>query len=443
MDLEAPALPVLLGCDTGVRDGYGVVDLLIALDQGTEPDFAQHLVPAAKAENLFVLPAGNISANYARKLRFINPGAWYREDRNPLRSLLSGLKGKLPFKPDVILLDARTGITDLSGPLLFDLADIAVVVFFPHPQAKHGTELLTRSLLNTVTGRDASEQCRWLPETRFLVSPIPASKSKEVVQRYEHRPLEWIDEWLQDFNNRREDAALIPIDAEELTHFVRYREDVATTDRVGTDSEVWRAFQPVADWVERFIVTAVELSTGSSTRNLKSRVLSELSFSAGTAEQQSELIKDFVQTDNVRDALSSDVPLVLGRKGTGKTALFRYLSEFGGSDSVVVHAPRAIANDRKWILSADGFKEVDKVIQKTDLEWRHFWMLYIAVALEQSAAEHVPRPDHFSAVDFSTPAAIIDALDSTASTHRGALLLGEWIQRTDRANTTETLLLLT
>jgi len=442
MDLEAPSLPVLLGCDDDIREDRGVVDILMALDQGAQVDFASHLVPAANAENLFVLPAGRVSADYARKLRFINPAAWYREHRNPLRELLAGLREKLPFRPDVVLLDARTGITDLSGPLLFDLADIAVVVFFPHPQARQGTELLAQSLLSTVTGRSVRGQDGVLPELRFLISPLPASKSREVVQRYERRPLEWIGKWFQDFNDRREQKGLMPIDPEEISHFVRYREDIATSDKVGSDSEIWRAFQPVADWVERFIASAVELSTGASTSDLKPRVLEELSFSAGTAEQQKELLKDFVQTDNVREAASPNVPLVLGRKGTGKTALFRYLSESQSSNAVIVHAPRAIAGDRAWMLSADGFKEVDSTINTTEMEWRHFWMLYAAAALEQVMGGAVQRPEHLQAAGLSSQTEIIDALVSTASTPRGSLLLGEWLRRFDMTATAETMLLL-
>jgi len=433
MDLEAPALPVLLGCEADVQENQGVVDLLIALDQGTTPDFAEHLLPVANADNLFVVPAGRVSANYARKLRFINPAAWYREERNPLRLLLDGLRNKLPFVPDAILLDARTGITDLSGPLLFDLADIAVVVFFPHPQAKRGTELLARSLLNTKIGRSISEDRSVAPELRFLISPIPTSKSKEVTERYERRPLEWIDEWLEDLNDRRQDDNLYPLVAEEITHFVRYREDVATSDQVEMDQDIWRAFEPVADWIERFIPSETELIIEASTKDLKMRVLEELQFSVGTAEQQKDLIQDFVQTKNVRDALSPDIPLVLGRKGTGKTAIFRYLSESNDFNSVVVHAPKGLDGGREWLLSVDGFKEVGEIISRTNMEWRHFWMLYIGVAVEKYKTLNSQRPDYLSGMELSTQTDIINAFEATADTSRGALSLSEWIQRMDGA----------
>jgi len=442
MDLEAPALPVLLGCESDVQENQGVVDLLIALDQGMTPDFAEHLIPVTDSDNLFVVPAGLVSADYARKLRFINPAAWYREERNPLRLFLDGLKNSLPFTPDVILLDARTGITDLSGPLLFDLADIAIVVFFPHPQAERGTELLARSLLNTKIGRPISEDRSVAPELRFLVSPIPTSKAKEVVERYERRPLEWIDKWLENLNVRRQNGDLPPVVAEEITHFVRYREDVATSDQVGMDRDVWHTFEPVADWIERFIPSETELIIEASTKNLKRRVLDELQFSVGTAEQQDSLIQDFVQTKNVRDALSPNVPLVLGRKGTGKTAIFRYLSESKDVNSVVVHAPKGLDSGKGWLLSVDGFKEIDEIISRTNLEWRHFWMLYVGVAIEQHELSNVQRPDHLSEKDLSTQHSIIDAFEAIALATRGTLSLVEWIRRNDSKITKQIYLLI-
>ena len=63
----------------------GLIPLLMAFDQGEKPDVANHLLRIS-------------------------------EEHNPLRELMDYLSKDLPFTPDVILLDARTGITQLSGP---------------------------------------------------------------------------------------------------------------------------------------------------------------------------------------------------------------------------------------------------------------------------------------------------------------------------------------
>ncbi|MCP4657385.1 MAG: ParA family protein, partial [bacterium] len=215
----------------------------IRFDQGEKPDISQHLIPLSATDDLYLLPAGLPDAEYARRLRFIDPAAWYREERNPLRLLLDGVVGGLSFTPDVILLDARTGITPLSGPLLFDLADLAVIVFFPHPQARTGTAALVRGLLAARTRRSTPERAL-APEPRFIVSPIPAIKGPEVAKRYEHRPIEWIAEWLRPVNDARVGKDQDPLVEGDVTHFIRYRQDLATSDVILPDSEVRRVFEP-------------------------------------------------------------------------------------------------------------------------------------------------------------------------------------------------------
>lgn len=438
MDLEAPALPVLLGCDQLLRDNQGVVDILMALDQGTTPDYAAHILPASQAENLFVVPAGRVSADYARKLRFVDPGAWYREDRNPLREMMEGLKTKLPFQPDAILLDARTGITDISGPLLFDISDLSVIVFFPHPQARRGTELLARSILRTTTGRVLANDLRVVPEIRFIVSPVPASSAPEVKQRYEHRALEWIDDWLLFFNEERARRDIEPIDSRDITHIIPYREDIATSDAVTAARSATHAFEPAADWIQRFLRTSAEAK--SSLDSTKVAILGDLKFSAGTAEEQEGILVDFVQTPRVDEALSASIPVVLGRKGTGKTAVFRYLSERSEIDSVVVHAPSPLRGQRHWQLSPDGFAAVERVLEGSVLGWRHFWSLYTAVALDTTDHE-VPRPRYLVGFDITTELDMVEAIKRTVSEAEGALELKQWLRRFDENTKNERLLL--
>lgn len=445
MDLEAPALPVLLGCDHMIESDQGVVDLLMGLDQGAKPDFASHILPVPDADGLFVVPAGRVSADYARKLRFLNPSAWYREHANPLRMMVDGLKESLPFRPDAILLDARTGITDLSGPLLFDLADIAVVAFFPHPQAKSGTELLARSLMRTCTRREFVDGRRVVPDVRFLVSPIPAASGAEVRRRYERRPLEWIEDWLEPFNAARTAQGLEPVAARDITHTVTYREDIATSDGIAGAQAASPAFQPVADWIQRFLTTQGEVQGGVTLKRSKDQILQQLAFSAGTAEDQTNLLEDFVQTDRVEEALSADTPLVTGRKGTGKTAVFRVLSERVPGRAVVVHAPSALRRNRGWQLSSDGFATADDILRHSTLGWRHFWTLYVAVALDAAAANSTgrgpQRPPHLANVDLALETDVIQALDLTVASTRGPLDLQGWLRRLDEASQPETLLL--
>lgn len=439
MDLEAPGLAALFGQEEQISEDQGVVPLLMQLDQGGTPDFASHLLRLDESDDLYLVPAGRLDPDYARRLRFIEPSVWYREERNPLRLLLDGLRDGLPFRPDVILLDARTGITPLSGPLLFDLADIAVVALFPHPQAHLGTKMLVQGLLATQTYHRSSNGHALAPEPRFLISPIPASKAPEVVQRYEHRSLEWIGTWLLPVNRERQEN---PILESEVTHFVRYREDVATSDRIRPDPETWRAFQGIADWIERFLPSAREAGAEPSLAQKKNAVLKQLRFASGTAEDQEDFSDHFVETQVVRDAMVPDVPLVLGRKGSGKTAVFRRLSEDHRPASVVVHSPAPLRGDRPWLMSIDGFRGVDELLG-TDADWRHFWSLYISISVAHHLTPNGSLPETLGSMALpKSEGDVLDILEQTLGRTRFGIRLNDWLRELDGRAKPDTLLLL-
>ncbi|MGH8057480.1 MAG: ParA family protein [Candidatus Entotheonellia bacterium] len=234
MDLEAPALAALFGKEDEIREGQGLVSILLALDQGEKPDIVQHIIRLSDSDELYCLPAGIPNADYARRLRLLDPEGWYREERNPLRALLDGISTTLPFRPDLVLMDARTGISPMSAPLLFDLSDLAIVTFFPHLQSYMGTRALVQAILRAHSRRERDGQ-KLTPEPRFLVSPVPASKAPEVQQRYRLRAIAWIADWLTPLVGRREVEAP-PVEPEEITHFVPYQESIATSD---TRNWVW------------------------------------------------------------------------------------------------------------------------------------------------------------------------------------------------------------
>lgn len=439
LDLEAPGLASLFGVESQVSEDQGVVHLLVALDKGEEPDVSKHLIRVTESSELYCLPAGQPSAEYARLLRLINPSAWYSEERNPLRNLLSALTDKLPFRPDVILFDARTGISEISAPLLFDLADIAVIVFFPHPQARRATKEVVRALLSSRTRRNIGNR-KFAPEPRFLVSPIPSSRIPEVVQRYRNRSQDWIAEWMAPIGNGATGSI------SELVHFVPYKEDIATADSVLPSIDSWRDYEPVAEWIERFLPSD-EDAEPPLPQNLKGRVLSELQFSAGTAEYQEDFLNTFVEAGLTARALSPATPLVVGRKGVGKTAIFRRLLERQDVPSIPITAPAPLRGGRPWVLTVDAFAEVESLLTQRGASWRQFWTVLTCLACHYGWPDQTRRPEPHPLIAPLLPAQLtgetstVVLLDQLFSTPRVSLAASEWFAAFDRA-TDETLLLL-
>lgn len=448
MDLEAPGITSLFGKEKDVEEDQGLVHLLMALDQGEKPDISKHLIRVLDSEELYCLPSGRIDANYARLLRFIDPESWYREERNPLRELLELLRSHLPFTPDVILLDARTGFTQLSGPLLFDIADISFIVFFPHPQALTGTEALVKALLAAKTQRKKNGQPLCLsPEIRFLVSPIPASKAPEIFQRYKQRAINWISDWMSPWKNAT--SAGEDFFESEITHFVPYREAIATSDHVMIEEDAWRDYKVLADWIEAFLEKPEKLSITTNLVQEKTKILDSLRFSAGTAEQQEDFFQTFVETDLFAKALSPQFPLVMGRKGTGKTAIFRRLLEDKTLNTCIVTCPANFQEKNPLFLSAEGFQSIEEILNKYNAGWREFWNLLIGMAVYYSVSNRgyvLPKPSSPIPSQWLTSVPksklmIIEKIETFMNIPRFRLIAGEWLSLLDQKLPEDTFLL--
>ena len=437
MDLEAPGLTALFGKENEVKGKTGLLYLLVELDQGGQPDVQNHIIRISETEELYCLSAGRPNANYARLLNFIDVSAWYREEKNPLRDLIDILSHGLTFQPDVILLDARTGITSLNAPLLFDLADLAIITFFPHPQAKEGTSALVKALLASNTRR---EEYQLTPEPRFLVSPIPASKAPEVIEKYQHRSLEWISNWLSVLSEQNN-----PIIESEITHFIPYLETIATSDKVLTNRDVWRDFKPVAEWIELFLPTRREQTLSQvNLSESKQDILAELQFSAGTAEYQQNFLETFVSTELVNRALEPKTPLVLGRKGTGKTAIFRRITEGKERKSIIIMSPNPLKKDNYWVISSDGFKTIEQTLQQNKGTWREFWMLQTCLACYFSQAEKKVLPDESLGdltANYTRELDLIKSLQKMLISPQIGLLARDWLERLDETISKDTILL--
>jgi MinD-like ATPase involved in chromosome partitioning or flagellar assembly len=429
LDLEAPGLADLFGLQC--EAGKGVVDLLLQFDQGHQPDVTDHLLRASESDELYCLPAGWPDANYARQLRLLDPVAWYQEQENPLVKLIDALR-HLPLEPDAVLLDARTGISPLSAPLLFDFADLAIIGFYPHPQTRVGTGNLVRALLNAKTRRTV-EEAHLTPEPRFLVSPVPAARLEDRL-RYEDRAVEWIAQWLGDAGVLSHEWPAL-LDPSEITTVVSYSDLIAQTDLTQTDSSTWTAYSDLVDWIDQLIPsqndTALEISPGLD----KSVLLRDLTFSAGTAEDQENLLETFVSTARVSRALDESVPLVVGRKGTGKTALFRRISESDDQNSVVVLAPSDLRPKYPGVLGSEGLKAVERRLLASETGWRTGWAALSALAMWQILG----RPKASDSVDGAVaclPDApneleIVQAIESLLAIEDPGLVINAWLTDLD------------
>lgn len=140
LDLEAPGIEGYFFApgDANGAVNAGVVDYLLergVLGAGYQPDINDFVLPysdpaiAATGGSLLVVPAGRVDATYMERLGRVNLadiGRKHGED-NPLRALIAAV---LAWRTaDLILVDCRTGFTDLGGITLNGLSKLDVLVF--------------------------------------------------------------------------------------------------------------------------------------------------------------------------------------------------------------------------------------------------------------------------------------------------------------------------
>lgn len=396
MDLEAPGLANLFGVADKVHENSGVVPLLTEIEiLGEVPasltDHFLRVDTPNQNKRIELLPAGKIGPAYAQDLSLLDPAAWFEEEVNPLRKLIDGVRDLDPVvRPEAILIDSRTGLSPISAPLLFETADIDIITFLPHPQSKTGTGLLTRALLTAETARGQREGAPRTPEPRFVVSPVPPSD--ENYARAKDRAIDWISGWLAPARNPEGGPAFR--DLEEIVEVIRYSEETASSDVVsprGTSSP----YRPIAEWIAGLVESSgaagAEDADGEEAA-MKPAVLEQLTFNTQTADlQEPGVLEDiFVSTDSVNDALDLTKRLVTGRKGSGKTLLFRRLQFDSSLDSVAITSPDG-SGGSILPLTSTTYEAIDRAASDRNLTWQAAWRALIGLSLQRGLQRDVPQ----------------------------------------------------
>lgn len=130
-----------------------------------------------------LIPAGDIYSNeYWKNLSSINWKDLFYSDENNGVNLLLHLKEliKIDLNPDFILIDSRTGITDISGIAMTLLADSVVTLAANNEENISGTARIIKSLMN-----NENNLLGKLPKIHFVLTripyyPNPDEKHKEV-----------------------------------------------------------------------------------------------------------------------------------------------------------------------------------------------------------------------------------------------------------------------
>jgi hypothetical protein len=174
----------------------GVVDLMQARAKDSEIDWRKGVATAAlRGSEIHILGAGQRSPTYANALAALSWKDLF--NNHDLGRYLEQLRGEWTAAYDFVLVDSRTGITDIGGICTIHLPDVVVALFTSNEQSLTGVVQVMR---------DARREQAALPvdRSRLLILPLPSrdesqsehQRSEEWYVRFARELDEFYREWL-------------------------------------------------------------------------------------------------------------------------------------------------------------------------------------------------------------------------------------------------------
>lgn len=175
-DLEAPGLPFKFK-NNKKEIKSGIVDYIYEFScNGIIPDNIKDYSISLDPLNsnflpIDLIPAGNIEdSEYWKKLSMIKWWEMFYSENGQGVKFILDLKAKIEkeFNPDFLLIDSRTGITDIAGITLKLLADEVVILASLNDENLFGSKKIIKSLLdntNSLFGKT--------PKINFILTRLP------------------------------------------------------------------------------------------------------------------------------------------------------------------------------------------------------------------------------------------------------------------------------
>jgi cellulose biosynthesis protein BcsQ len=376
LDLEAPGLSTAFKLTP--QPAYGIVDYFYErsyLPTGIEPNisisqiFGEVRITDAPGR-LFVVPAGSLDFDYISKVDDLR--ATNVSDRGETLWSIFSREINDQLKPDIILVDSRTGINQWGALSLLEAADEAIIFLFPNEQNQQGIELLLKSL-NSFDKLSIN----------FVFSPVP-DISDTGMEKVRER-LRLLNAEINHQNGDKEET-------EEETAdplIVPYLQPIAMAESYPVSSFLDyynRIANSIDEDTDRLRVTASLTEIG------RWQIVKSLKFPALNAADPRQNLNDlFQRTANFEKFLDESTCLIKGRKGTGKTALYLLLLKHsdiarklahGRLEKVILFSGHGTFHDVR--PSRNEFQIIDRELTKAQGSWESCWRAYLLLRIYQN-----------------------------------------------------------
>lgn len=236
-DLEAPGLTHYFNESRNNKDQNGLVDLLYSFINDKELPWKSFLsdvkLPKSKGK-LSVMSAGNTSnGKYIDKLNSFDWGTMY--EKHNLGSYLEKLRTEWKSTYDYVLIDSRTGISDIGGICTIQMPDVLALIYTANDQNIDG--------LLDIASRVKAAQNHFIFERSSIIT-VP------ILSRFDQREeyligVEWLDkcsnmmtdlysDWINKSTSIRDFVSLTKI---PYFSYWSFGEKLAVTQESGKDPE--------------------------------------------------------------------------------------------------------------------------------------------------------------------------------------------------------------
>ena len=381
MDVEAPALQALLPPSDKSLDA-GLIDYLwerqtCFFDNSHQPKVhlngeGDGIVYSVKDTHskrpLFVVPAGRIGERYIQRLSALTAAQLFAHDNDPWYQFEQELWEQ--FQPDIMLIDARTGLNEWGGLSLLRLADEAFIALYPSEQNAEGVCFIQK-MLKELSGVQA----------KLILSPIPEG----IVG---HQLVENIKPSLGLNRGQKES---------EESPFIQipYNPNIAGNSGFPVESAL-PYYAPIANSLLE--ISGVEKAEAAITQVNRLSLIKSLSFPERDAASILDADFDaiFQKTADFERCLDDAVWVIRGRKGTGKSTLYTLFTQHRENAEKRSHGRlnkifilSAHGESDEFRPTADVFEKIQKKLSEANTDWLSFWRAYAVVCLYRSCPEFI------------------------------------------------------
>jgi len=390
LDLEAPGLSTVFNLSP--LPEFGIVDYFYErsyLPEGLEPNipitkiFGEVTIPDATGR-LFIVPAGSLSLDYIAKVEDLRSTTVLDNGETLWGVFRREIQEQL--KPDVILVDSRTGINEWGALSLLQAADEAIIFLFPNEQNRQGIELLLKTL-NTFGKLSIN----------FVFSPVPdlSKIGMSKITELWNQLREVIDQGLETEVLNEDD-----IYSETLEPLVvPYLQPIALAEYYPVTG-LLDYYNRIANLIDEDSnqIRLGEILTSKDTQE-RWEIIESLQFqelNAAAPDQNLDLL--FQKTANFEKFLDATTCLIRGKKGTGKTALYLLPLKHeakaknfanGRLDSVTFFSGHGTFDTSR--PSRDEFQIINQALENNRGSWEAIWRAYLILRVFQSKHLNLSR----------------------------------------------------